>query len=665
MVEQPGRFMQGEQLHSVSFNGFTLDVPRGCLRRGAIEVKLRPKSFEVLRYLVENRGRLVGKEELIRAVWKDSFVTDNSLVQCLIEIRRCLSDDGQDLIRTVPRRGYIFDIPVTAGPLENEQRQTQIVKTSQSDALVDLPHAADSTAIAESGTVSRSGKRDRVSRPSVVALSVLATAAVLTLVFAADVGSVRERFLGRTLTPNIRSIVVLPLEGISNEADLDYFADGMTDALITDLAQIGSLRVISRTTAMQYRKAKKPLPQIARELGVDAAVEGTAVRSGNRVRITTQLLLAREDKHVWAQSYERDMQDILAVQDEIARDIAQQVRVHMTPEVRERLRSAPRISPEAYEAHLKSRQFLGRRTTEGASKSLEYAQRALTLQPDSALLEAGLAKSLFNMNLMYAGQTPSPLKFMPEAKAAAERALAMDESLGEAHHALAMVYFNYDWNFPAAEREFKRALELEPSTAEIHAYYGFYLSAMGRHDEAIAEMRRARELDPLSVLQSRNVGSALYYARRYDEATEQFEYTAQLDPNFPVVYNWLVWMCMARGMNEQAISWELKGLTVHGATPAELAASRELVARNGPEAYWLKKLTESRRTSPDKMNANAAYNVAGLAAQVGRKEDSLRYLRRAVDERSFWVPFLNVDPLFDKLRSDPQFQELAGRVPVH
>jgi TolB-like protein/Flp pilus assembly protein TadD len=452
---------------------------------------------------------------------------------------------------------------------------------------------------------------------------------------------------------------VLPLEGLSNEPDLDYFADGMTDALITDLAQIEALRVISRTTAMQYKKTNKALPQIAQELNVDAAVEGTAVRSGNRVRITTQLLLAHEDKHIWAQSYERDLQDILALQDEVAQNIADEIRIQVTPQVRTRLASAPRVNPEAYEAYLKSRYFLTIRSPESAKKSLEYAQKSVTLQPSSALFEASLADSLLSMSLLYAS---APRDVLPQAKAAAERALQMDDSLAEGHDALAKAYFTYDWNFPATEREFKRAVQLKPNFEDAHQMYGFFLSAMGRHGEAIAEMRRARDLDPLSPWQNRNLASALYYARRYDEAVQHFQEAAELNPNFPVVYNWLGWLYTARQMDDQAVSWEMKHREVSGENPVQLAAKREFVAKYGPQAYWRKVLEDSRKVGPAKTYANTAYQTAALAAHLEEKDDAFQFLERAFDERSFWMPFLNVDPLFDSLRADPRFRDLLGRI---
>jgi TolB-like protein/DNA-binding winged helix-turn-helix (wHTH) protein/Flp pilus assembly protein TadD len=629
--------MQPEKPQAIFFDDFTLDLSRGCLRRGDVEIKLRPKSFDLLRYLIENHGRLVSKEELIRSVWADTAVTDNSLAQCLIEIRRGLDDDTQTIIRNVPRRGYIFDARVTD----------------------DTPAPSEGSEPAVPQQIQEALRPAHFSPRWLLAIAAILALAVTVLAVALNVGRARRWLPGSAAAPAIRSIVVLPLEGLSNEPDLDYFADGMTDALITDLAQIEALRVISRTTAMQYKKTRKALPQIARELSVDAAVEGTAVRSGNRVRITTQLLLAREDEHIWAKSYERDLQDILSLQDQVAQNIAAEIRIQVTPQVRTRLASAPRVKPEAYEAYLKSRYFLTIRSPESAQKSLDYARKSVALQPESAQFEAGLADSLLSMSLLYAA---APRDVLPQAKAAAERALQMDDSLSEGHSALAKVYFTYDWNFPGTEREFKRAVQLKPNFEDAHQMYGFFLSTMGRHSEAIAEMRRARDLDPLSPWQNRNLASALYFARRYDEAVQHFQEAAELNPNFPVVYNWLSWLYTAKQMDDQAVSWALKHREASGVDPAQLVASREFVAKYGPQAYWRKELEDSRRLGPGKTYANTAYQTAALAAHLGEKDVAFQFLGRAFDERSFWMPFLNVDPLFDNLRAESRFRDLRGRV---
>jgi serine/threonine-protein kinase len=317
------------------------------------------------------------------------------------------------------------------------------------------------------------------------------------------------------------------------------------------------------------------------------------------------------------------------------------------------------VNPEAYEAYLKSRYFLTVRSVQSATKSLDYARKSAAFQSESALFQAGLADSLLSMSLLYAA---APRDVLPQAKAAAEKALQMDDSLAEGHAALAKVYFNYDWNFRVSEREFKRAVQLKPNIDDAHQMYGFFLSAMSRHGEAIATMRRARDLDPLSPWQNRNLASALYYARRYDEAVQQFKTAAELNPSFPVVYNWLSWLYTARQMDDQAVSWELKHREVTSGNPVQLAASREFVAKYGPQAYWRKELDDSKKLGLGKTYANTAYQIAALAAHLGEKDDAFQYLERAFAERSFWMPFLNVDPLFDSLRADPRFRDLLGRI---
>ena len=657
--------MQPEKRQDLFFGDFTLDIARGCLRRGDVEVKLRPKSFELLCYLVENRGRLVGKEELIRSVWADTAVTDNSLAQCLIEIRRGLNDDPQTMIRNVPRRGYIFDARVTdAAPIASSEPQGVKDQTGSPAAGNDPGSDVSAPERVLPPTTSDPGIQRGIwqlirDRPVTLALAATAIVAILASVFALKGAGIWQRLFAGTTPPRIRSIVVLPLEGLSNQSDPDYFSDGMTDALITGLAQIDALRVISRTTAMQYKKTRKILPQIARELGVDAAVEGTAVQFGNRVRITTRLLLVPEDKQIWAQSYERDLQDILALQDEVAQNISEEIKMKVAPQERMRIASAPRVNAQAYEVYLKSRYFLTIRSPESARKSLEYARKSAALQPESALFEAGLADSLISMSLLYAA---APRDVLPQAKAAAERALQMDDSLAQGHDALAKVYFTYDWSFQMAEREFQRAVRLQRNIEDAHQMHGFFSSAMGRHGEAIATMRRARDLDPLSAWQNRNLGSALYYARRYDEAVEQFQKAIELNPSFPVVYNWLGWLYAARQMDDEAVSWELKHTEVGGGNPARLAESQEFVKKYGSRAYWRKELDDAKKLGPRRTYAHVAYHVAALAARLGEKDLAFQYLERAFDERSFWMPFLKVDPLFDSLRDDPRFRDLLGRI---
>ena len=298
-------------------------------------------------------------------------------------------------------------------------------------------------------------------------------------------------------TPKIESIAVLPLENLSGDKEQEYFADGMTEALITDLGKIGALRVISRTSVMQYKGTKKPLPQIARELNVDAIVEGTVQRSDNRVRITANLLHAPTDRHLWAETYERDLRDVLALQDEVARAIASEIQIKVTPNEQVRLASARPLNPEAYRLYLQGRYYFSKRTLPAFDKSVQLFQQVLEKEPSSALAYAGLAES-YGITPFYGGALPKVA--FPKAKAAALKALELDGSLAEAHASLAFVLLYWDWDWLAAERELKRAIELNPSYVTAHHWYAEYLGAMGRHDQAIAEIKRAQELDPLSPL---------------------------------------------------------------------------------------------------------------------------------------------------------------------
>ncbi|MCL5005864.1 MAG: tetratricopeptide repeat protein, partial [Acidobacteria bacterium] len=315
--------------------------------------------------------------------------------------------------------------------------------------------------------------------------------------------------------PAIHSLAVLPLENLSGDPEQEYFADGMTGELITDLGTISALRVISRQSVMRYKDSKKPLPEIARELNVDAIVEGTVRRSGDRVRITANLLYAPTDRHLWSETYERDLRDVLSLQDEVARSIASQIKIKVTPQEHARLASARPVNPEAHRFYLLGRSYWNKRTAEGFKIAIGHFQRAIEIDPTYASAYAGLADSyilLSNYGLL------PPKEAMPRGTAVAQKALVIDESLAEAHTSLAWACTEYDWNWPVCEREYKRAIELNPNYATAHHWYGDYLSAMGRHREAIAELERAQQFNPLSPIISSCLGYRYYYAREYEEA---------------------------------------------------------------------------------------------------------------------------------------------------
>jgi len=454
------------------------------------------------------------------------------------------------------------------------------------------------------------------------------------------------------------SIAVLPLDNLSGDPAQEYFADGMTEALITDLAQISALRVISRTSVMHYKGANKPLPEIAEALNVDAVVEGSVQRVGERVKITAQLIEAATDRHLWAKSYERELRDILALQNEVARAVADEIKVKLTPQAQARLTSTRQVNSEAHEAYLKGRYFWNKRTKEGLMKSIEYFEQAIKKDPVYAPAYAGLADS-YSM-LGNQGYLP-PRAAFPKAEAAAMRALEIDDSLAEAHNSLAVVRHIYEWDLLAtAEREYKRGIELNPGYATTHQWYALYLSHMGRLDEAIAEIKRAQELDPLSLIINSVVGLIFYYARQYDQAIEQCRKTLEMEPNFWVAHYFLSQAYVQKRMYEEAIAESQKALGLNGGLPVSVGTLgyAHAISRNKGEAQKL--LEELIKQSQGRLGIS--FHIAEIYTGLGDKEKAFEWLHKAFDERSDQLLNLKVDPIFDSLRSDSRFTKLLKKV---
>ena len=445
----------------------------------------------------------------------------------------------------------------------------------------------------------------------------------------------------------IRSIAVLPLANLSGDPSQEYFADGMTDELITELAQLNELRVISRTSVMRFKGTKTPLPQIGRELGVDIVVQGSVVRAGTRVRISAQLLNAATDRHLWAKNYERDLNDVLGLQRELARAIAAEIKIKLTPRESARLQNPQPINPEAQTAYLKSRYFIhNQRTLEGARRAVEFSLQAVQSAPDWALAHSALADSYANAAFLSA---VPPNEAMPKAESAARMALHLDPDLSEAHTALGWVLANFYFDYAAGEREFKRGIELGPSSSYAHQGYADLLNALGRANEAISEIKIARQLEPMSFYVSRDVGRILYDSKRYDEALEALHQAAEMNPASGVVYNWMSWAYDKKGMAAQSVENDLRNDGNRGASLEVLQELREAYRVSGQRGY-LKKHVELIKDDP--------YEQALYTARLGESEKALQLLRQACEEHSGWLDMLKVDPELDNLRPDPRFREL-------
>lgn len=455
----------------------------------------------------------------------------------------------------------------------------------------------------------------------------------------------------------IRSLAVLPLENRSRDPEQDYFADGMTEELITQLAKLGTLRVISRTSVMTYKGARKPLPQIAQELGVDAVVEGSILRAGERVRITVQLIHAATDTHLWAESYERDLRDILTLQNDVTWAIVGELRGKLTPRQQAQLGRAKRVDPEAHELYLRGRNFYSRFTVEDLAKSLECFEKAVAKDPSYAPAYAGIAE-LYTLRAWGLAMQP-PREYLPQARQAAQKALDLDETHSDAHVAMGMTNLCDAWDWVASEREFRRALELNPNSVNAHYSYSILLSAVGRHEEALAEAMRAAELDPLSILMQTNIGWRDQSARRYDAAIEQFQKVLEREPNFYVARENLARTYVMQGRYAEAIP-ELRAIEYQPASRLTRTTLARAYALSGDRAAAMKLREELEEVA--KKIYIPGYWMALLYAAFEEKECALESLERAYEDRDTWLVLLRFDSGLDVLRGEPRFQALLRRM---
>lgn len=468
-------------------------------------------------------------------------------------------------------------------------------------------------------------------------------------------GRVLERIRTAPAAPAIQSLAVLPLENLSADPGQEYFADGMTEALTTELAQISSLKVISRTSVMQYKGTKKPLPQIARELAVDAVIEGAVQRSGDRVGITVQLIHAPSDRHLWAKSYERGLRDVLELQRDAAHAIADEIKARLTPPEKLHLASAHPINSEAYEDYLRGHYY----GEHNAAKGVAYFQQAIQKDPNYALAYAGLANSYISLGMPWGGDM-SPKEVLPQAKAAATKALEIDDSLGEAHLALARVIQLYDWDWPAVEKEYRRALELSPNDAMAHNSYGEYLQEMERNEGAFAEMRQAMALDPLSSAGASELGYIFYTARQYDQAIRAFQKALELDPDYVEAHVGLGWVYGEKKMYREAIAELEKAANLGNRHDLIVASLGKVLGDSGRKQEARKPLEELEERSKHRYISPCL--IALVQIGLGEKDRAIASLEQGYSARDQWMLYLKVDPHMDDLRSDPRFQDLLRRM---
>jgi TolB-like protein/DNA-binding winged helix-turn-helix (wHTH) protein/Flp pilus assembly protein TadD len=627
------------------FGVFELDPRAGELRKHGVRVRLQEQPFQVLATLLEHPGEIVTREELQKKLWPaDTFVDfDHGLNKVINKIREALSDSAESprFVETVARRGYRFLAEVRAADVASASSPEVATQPYPPTETRDRQDLAGNLTTPKHHLPSRAWKM---------------WAFVLAVLLIAFVGIWKARSWNRP-SPDIRSLAVLPLESLSGDASQDYFADGMTDELITDLGQISALRVISRTSVMAYKRARKPLPQIARELNVDAVVEGTVLRSGDQVRITAQLIEASADKQLWSQSYEGELRDTLALQNKVARAIADEIRINLSPREQAALRTVRVVNPEAYESYLKGRYFWNKRTADSLKAALAYFDQAIEEDPKYAEAYSGLADTYALLgDWQYAVLTPK--EALPKAKAAAIKAVGLDSALGEAHNSLAFCLDGFDWDFDSAGKEFRRAIELNPGYATAHHWYAWHLSLLGRYDEAIVEMRKAKNSDPLSLIISSDLAELLVLAHSYDESIAESHKTIEMDPNFAFAHNQLGQAYLQKQMNVEALAEMEKAVQLSSGSPTCIANLARAYVACGRRNEATKLLSDLKRSS--NRNYSHASEISVVYAALGDKDQAMSWLEKGYEER--FNPGVLLRPGFDPLRSDVRFKDLLRRV---
>ena len=604
----PGR--EGSRL---VFGGFAVDVDAGELLKQGTRVRLQDRPFQLLVALLERPGEVVTREQLRERLWPDgTFVDfDHNLSSALNKLRTALGDSAQQprYIETVGRRGYRFIYPISASSSGSQ-----------------IPDADE--------------PRSRRLVPVLLSLGLLVAAvAILLAVGRGSPSPPADR-------ATVRSLAVLPLRNLSSDAEQEYFSEGLTDELIARLAAVEGLRVISRTSAMRYKGSRKPLPVIANELNVDAVLEGSVLRADGKVRITVQLIEGATDRHVWARSYERDHRDILDLQNDVARDIVESIRMKMAAGAA----GARPVNPEAHQAYLLARyRWYTRRDTE-LLRALADFQRAISLDPGYALAYAGLADVYLVLPLL----TPTTQEeAYPKAKQAAEQALALDPALAEAHNSSAYLKMYLNWDFAAAEQGFRRAIELKPGYATAHQWYSEMLAFLGRHTEAIAEIRKALELDPLSAVMHHQAGQTYQQARQYDQAIVEYQNAVALLPEFVAPKMFMSFAFRRSGRLTDAAK------AMNAAFPHDEQWTSELAtaARQADLDAYLRKEQEIAGRL-----ARPAYYFGLYEAALGGDAEAFRWLDEAYKRRDETLLYLKVDPEWDRLRSDPRFKAFVQKV---
>jgi DNA-binding winged helix-turn-helix (wHTH) protein/TolB-like protein/Flp pilus assembly protein TadD len=641
------------------FGPYRLDPTQRLLLLAEEHIQLPPKIFDLLLFLVQKRGQLAEKEEIIKHLWPDSFVAEGNLTNNISILRKALGDTGKDpkYIATLPKHGYRFVADVKVLEARGVEPVYEVGATFPAGHG---KRAEDSGGIQEEAQVPAIPHAEHhVTRRFKVFLF---ASVILVLV------SVVALYFGRTYRPapvpsaSVTSIAVLPFKPLEGKGGDSSFELGMAESMIMTLSNLDGIRVLPLNSVRRYTAPDQDPIKAGRELGVESVLDGSIQKSQDRIRVRVSLVRVSDGQSLWTGQFDEKSTDIFTVQDAISEKVAAALELKLSSSNGTRqLSKRYTENTDAYDAYLRGRFFWGNRGAENLKKAIEEFNQAIALDDKYALAFAGLADCY---NALPAYGSLSRREAYPKARAAATKALEIDDTLAEAHAALARIKADYDWDWPGAEAEFKRAIELNPKYATAHYFYGVsYLAPMGKLDEAQAELRRALEIDPHSLIINTNLGTLLYFEGRHDDAIKQFRKTVELDPRFVMTHLRLIDVYMQTGRYDEALAEheflvELRGTE----NPRDLKQLKEALRQSGPQGYWRKRLDQAKERMKEKAEFVQALSLAGFAARLGDNEEAFRWLEKAYEERDGELTELKVDPRFESLRADPRFKDLLRRL---
>jgi TolB-like protein/DNA-binding winged helix-turn-helix (wHTH) protein/Tfp pilus assembly protein PilF len=621
------------------FDSFEVDLCSGELWKHGTRLRLQDQPFQVLRVLLERRGEIVSRDELKQTLWPaDTFVDfDDGLNTAVKKIRDLLGDSAERprYIETIPKRGYRF---VGQAALAFSVHLAE-------------PHVASPPPLVPA---QRSSQRPVRIRHRSISLAVFSAGLIFTVLAASRWRSLQ---FDHSAVPHIESLAVLPLVNLSHDADQDYFADGMTEALITNLAHVRALRVISRTSVMRYKGTNKTLREIARDLNVDAVIEGAVQRSGNRVRVTAQLIHGQTDVHLWAKTFDRDSKDVLVMQSELAQAIASEIKVRLTAQEQQQFAGARPVSPEAYNAYLLGNFHAAKRNPPAIAKAIDYFQQAIRVDPNYAQAYVGLANAYFEREI-WGGAGIG--KSADQIRAITLKALELDGELADVHELLGRIHYQYDWDWQRTEAEYQRAIELNSNLPSAYDHYAFFLQTMGRQQEALAAAHHAVELDPLSPWYVSEEGRVLFRAREYETAVVRYQRALELDPGYIPALTRMTDVYIAMGKYDDALACIQKLRRTTGDSSAGSLQLLELYAHIGKRREAFAGLTGMQK---DGSLDHETLGVADIYSTLGDHDRAITVLKHGLETRST-LAFIFVDPRLDALRSDVRFQQLLRRARI-